>query len=392
MTERSALRDRVLDQVPLGILILGADGVVRFWNSCLENWTSLRRDEVVGTRLADRFTHFGTPSYTTRLQTIFDGGPPAIFSSQLHGSLIPAPLPGGRLRTQHTTVRAIPAGSGAGFDALFAVQDVTDLAQLARRYREVRDRAQQANDELEMFASSVSHDLRAPLRAMQGFASALLEDYGDRFDDLGRDYAERIVASGRRMEQLIEDLLEYSRLSRAELNAEPIELDAVVHQALQACDAGIRESGAQITVRSPLAAVLAHRATAIQIASNLVGNAIKFAQPDKPPQVEVWTEPHGATVRLSIKDNGIGVEEDKQQRIFRMFERLHGVDSYPGTGVGLAIVRRAVERLGGRVGLDSAVGAGSTFWIELAAARPIDPSEAEADPATSTSVAQGTPR
>jgi signal transduction histidine kinase len=255
--------------------------------------------------------------------------------------------------------------------------------KLEQRVAERTAALQEANTELEAFTYSVSHDLRAPLRAMQGFAQALLEDYPDRLDALGQDYAQRIVSAASRMDTLINELLAYSRLSRTELRLQPLSLTTAVEEALAQAEAEIQEKHALVRVEEPLLDVIGHRITLVQVVANLLANAIKFVAPGIQPQVRIWTEEVSRAggerdnyelqimnyelpkVRLWIGDNGIGIAPEHQQRIFRVFERLHGVDSYPGTGIGLAIARKGVERMGGRVGVESQPGQGSRFWIEL---------------------------
>ncbi|MGF1481974.1 MAG: PAS domain S-box protein [Cyanophyceae cyanobacterium] len=240
-------------------------------------------------------------------------------------------------------------------------------AELEQRVAERTQQLQEINQELEAFSYSVSHDLRAPLRALQGFATALLEDYGDCLDSLGQDYAQRLISSANNMEQLIQDLLAYSRLSRAEIQFRSVSIAA----AIAAVCEQIPTDPAQVTVEAPLAEVQANPAILTQVVSNLLTNALKFVAPGVQPQVRIWSETQGEWVRLFVQDNGIGISEQHTARIFKVFERLHSQEAYPGTGIGLAIVRKGVERLGGRVGLESTVGRGSCFWIELpAAARP----------------------
>jgi PAS domain S-box-containing protein len=238
-------------------------------------------------------------------------------------------------------------------------------AELEERVAERTAQLGEANSELEAFAYSVAHDLRAPLRAMQGFSQALIEDYGDRLDAAGRDYAERISGAASDMDLLIHDLLAYSRLSREELKIEPVGLEPAVTEAQAQIGATLRERGGRISVEAPLPEVMGHRGTLVQVTANLLGNAIKFVAPDVEPSVRVWTEPREGCIRLWVKDNGIGIAPEHQERIFRVFERLHGRETYPGTGIGLAIVHRGVERMGGRVGVESAPGRGSRFWVEL---------------------------
>ena len=225
-----------------------------------------------------------------------------------------------------------------------------------------------ANQELDAFSYSISHDLRAPLRAMQGFSEALLEDYGERLDATGHDFARRIVAAGRQMDALIQDLLAYSRLVRAEVSLDGVSLETVVDEACRPLEMGVKERGGEIIVERPLGRVLGHRAVLGQIVTNLLANAVKFTRPDTPPRVRVRSEGGGGRVRLWVEDNGIGIEPQHRERIFRPFERLHGVQQYPGTGIGLAIVQKGATRLGGQAGVESEPGAGSRFWVELALA------------------------
>lgn len=241
-------------------------------------------------------------------------------------------------------------------------------ARVEQRTRALQD----VNAELNAFAYSVSHDLRAPLRSMQGFAEALLEDYGSALDEMGQDYARRIVAASRRMDDLIQDLLAYSRLSRADVELQPVDLAAVVEGAatLAVEQAAARALPALpcIDVEHPLPPVVGHAGVLGRILQNLVGNAVKFVEPGTVPHVRISATSCNGLVRLAIQDNGIGVPAEYQERIFRVFERLHPLEAYPGTGIGLAIVRKGAERLGGRCGVESTPGQGSRFWVELPAA------------------------
>jgi signal transduction histidine kinase len=233
--------------------------------------------------------------------------------------------------------------------------------QVRHRTAELEER----NEELEGFGYSISHDLRAPLRAMQGFSQALLEDSSDRLDDMGKEYAERIVAGAQRMDQLIQDLLAYSRVSRAELRLVPVSLGAITQSVVGELEESLRARGAVMRVDDPLPVVLGHPATLSQVLTNLLGNALKFVPADRTPALRIRAENDNGRIRVWVEDNGIGIAAEHQDRIFRVFERLHGGDDYPGTGIGLAIVRKAVERMGGAVGVESTPGQGSRFWVEL---------------------------
>jgi signal transduction histidine kinase len=247
--------------------------------------------------------------------------------------------------------------------------ELQDLAATLEERVAARTRQlQETNDELEAFSYTVSHDLRAPLRGMQGFAQALLEDHAQALGEEGRYYAERISRSASQMDLLIQDLLSYSRLARADIALETVMLDAAVTQALERVEKDATEHGAEIRVERPLPGVRAHLATLVQVLANLLSNAIKFVRPGEAPRVLVRAEQDGPCVRLWVEDRGIGIQPEHQRKIFGVFERLHGSEAYPGSGIGLAIVKKGTERMGGRVGVESEPGRGSRFWIELARA------------------------
>ncbi|BAZ52210.1 two-component hybrid sensor and regulator [Nostoc sp. NIES-4103] len=276
--------------------------------------------------------------------------------------------------------------------------------ELEQRVAERTAALVEANSELETFGYSVSHDLRAPLRSVQGLAQALQEDYGDQLDSDGQEYIQRIVASAERMDGLIQDLLNYSRLSRAEMKLRLLNLTEIVTYAVAQLEAELRSRQAQVTIEQPFPEVRGHYTTLMQVIVNLLSNAIKFVPPNRQPQIRVWAEmvealeqgcrsagvqgsrgpqsppspsspssppssssPHSPLpkLRLWVEDNGIGIAPEHQERIFNVFERLHSEESYPGSGIGLAIVRKGIDRMGGRVGVESALGQGSRFWIEL---------------------------
>lgn len=227
---------------------------------------------------------------------------------------------------------------------------------------------QESNEELEAFSYSVSHDLRAPVRAMQGFARVLMEDYGPQLDEIARDYLQRIVSGACRMDNLIQDLLVYSRLGHTELSLGPISLKQLIQEIVRQLAPEIESRKAEVSVSDDLPEVVANKMALGQAIENLLSNAMKFMPEGQTPKVRVEAETIGTLVRLWISDNGIGIPEEHQMRVFRVFERLHTAEVYPGTGIGLAIVRKGVERMNGRVGLESGVGKGSRFYIELPAA------------------------
>jgi PAS domain S-box-containing protein len=238
------------------------------------------------------------------------------------------------------------------------------LRTRAEELEQQKAQLQESNEAMEAFTYSVSHDLRAPLRGMWGYATAVLEDYSDKLDSSGRQYVQSIVDGAARMDALIEDLLAYSHLSRTQISVGPVSLSRLVGEAVSQVKKNSKEP-AHIEVLEPLGEVEAHPPTLLQVLVNLLSNAVKFVNPGTRPRVRVHSEISERTVRLWVEDEGIGIAPEHQKRIFQPFERLHGIESYQGTGIGLAIVRKGIERMRGRVGVESTTNQGAKFWFEL---------------------------
>jgi signal transduction histidine kinase len=257
--------------------------------------------------------------------------------------------------------------------------------ELEHRVAERTANLAQSIQSLEGVLYHVAHDLRAPLRSMASFTNILIEEYGPRLDERGRDYARRVSNAAQRMDRLVQDLLAFGRLAHVAVPVARVNLEAEVNLVLARFAEEIETRGAKVEVRGPLPPVKANAGILVQALSNLISNGLKFVPPETQPHLRIFAErkkppvdadekingtaPSGEEfVRLWIEDNGIGIAPEYHERIFRMFERLHAVDTYPGTGIGLAIVRKGMERMGGRVGLESAGSGGSRFWLDLPAA------------------------
>lgn len=226
-----------------------------------------------------------------------------------------------------------------------------------------RRRLEAAHQELESFSYSVAHDLRAPLRAIRVFAEIVLEEPNENLSEQSRDYLKRISEAGTRLDQLLEDLLAYSRVARTDLQLNPVDVEQLIREIIRERPE-FQEPKAVIGIH-PIPPVLGHPAFLTQCVSNLLGNSVKFTEAGVQPKVKIWSEMVGAKVRIWFEDNGIGIDPRHHQQIFELFHRTHHPEQFPGTGVGLAIVRKAVERMGGKVGVASELNHGSRFWVEL---------------------------
>jgi PAS domain S-box-containing protein len=223
---------------------------------------------------------------------------------------------------------------------------------------------QRSNDELQQFAYVASHDLQEPLRMVSSYTQLLARRYGERFDGDAREFMDYIVDGSARMKQLIEDLLAYSRVGTRGREISPTDSGAALSRALVNLRASQEASGAEVT-HDPMPEVVADSAQLTQLFQNLVGNAMKFHAEAK-PRIHVGAETRDRVWVFSVRDNGIGLDPQYADRIFMMFQRLHNKTEYPGTGIGLAICKKIVERHGGRIWVESRPGEGATFAFTLA--------------------------
>ncbi len=245
-----------------------------------------------------------------------------------------------------------------------SIRDVSEdwaLHQLAeRRTREL----QEAVAELEAFTYSVSHDLRTHLVTLGGFASILGTDHRDEMGEKARGYVDRILTASQRMEAFVQDILSYGRVSRAPVRLERVDLGDTLEAVRSSLSEQIAARRGSVRVDGELLSVEADRTLMERVVENLVSNALKFVPDDRTPDVRVGSRRQEGHVRFEIRDNGIGIPSEDVPRAFRAFERLDP-GRFPGTGVGLAIVQKAVERMGGEVGVSSEPGTGSTFYVLL---------------------------
>jgi PAS domain S-box-containing protein len=351
------------------ILSKNLDGVITFWNRGAERMFGYTATEVIGKHVSILFP----PDRVDE--------EPGILERIRRGELIDH-YETIRVRKDGTpldislTVSPIFDAQGRIVGASKIARDITDLKNVERRLanhaseletkvRERTARLEETVAELEAFSYSLSHDMRAPVRAIQSLTEIILADHGSRIPD-AVPLLQRVTRAAARLDRLIRDVLNFARLSRTEINLSPVDTDELVREIVRE-RVEFQPPSADVAVDSPLLPVLAHDASLAQALSNLLDNAIKFVAPGVKPHIRIFTEKNGGRVRLAVRDNGIGIDTEAKRRLFAIFQRLPTAHEYPGTGIGLAIVRRAAERMQGSVGVESAPGLGSTFWLELAA-------------------------
>jgi PAS domain S-box-containing protein len=380
-----------------GALTVLLDGTILYCNSRFAQMVGLPIENVIGASVLRLLEPRQRPFLRTCLRTVPDAGFKAEFAllTDLENEPLPVQLSLNALEIDGVGAVAVVATdlterkkheaallrqneelerrvAESTADLIRANNDLEQARQkLSLEARDLEDEVghrtaelEESVKSLEQFCYTIAHDLRAPLRAMHGFGNALLTDSASTLSETERDYAQRIVKAAARMDDLIRDLLAYGRLNSADLQIVPT--DPV--PLLEECAEGWDSNKGRFEIRGRLPRVLANPIGLKQVFENLLGNALKFVRPGVPPEISVSSEEHEGWVRINIQDNGIGIAPEHHQRVFRVFERL-SPGNYHGTGIGLAIVQKGIERMGGKVGLQSKPGHGSRFWIELPAAR-----------------------
>lgn len=240
----------------------------------------------------------------------------------------------------------------------------TLLRQTYERYRLLAEELKVANAELEQFTSIVSHDLQEPVRTIKSFLSLIDKKVSEgAYDELDR-YVSKSVTAANRMKELIHNLLNYSQLGKNEIIRKTADVTEMIDEALQNLKPAIESTGARVNIRNSVAGVSCDRIQVIQLIQNLVGNALKFTE-NKLPEIEVSCVKENGVIRFSVADNGIGIAKDDMNKVFEIFRRLNTNVDYPGTGIGLAICKKIVDRHKGKIWLESEPGRGTTFYFTL---------------------------
>ncbi len=343
----------LVESAPDAMVAAGRDGRIVFANARAEESFMYGAAELVGRQMEVLIPDHGKAGFGEP-----EGGPPGS-RIDLHGR-----------RKDGTEfpveISLSPLETPDGIIVLYIIRDVTarKLAEEARALATAE--LARSNAELEQFAYVASHDLQEPLRMVSAYVQLFEKRYKGHVDEQADKYIHYAVDGARRMEALIGALLEYSRAGRAELQTEAVDLERVLERVSATLESAIEESQAIVT-HDALPAVRSDETQLVRVFQNLVGNALKFRRPDVPPRVHLSAERRQQRWVFSIRDNGIGIDSAYADRIFVIFQRLHTRAEYPGTGIGLAICKRIVERLGGEIWFESEPGKGTTFFFTLPA-------------------------
>jgi PAS domain S-box-containing protein len=377
----------LLEAAPDAMIISSEDGRISLVNSQVEVMFGFRREELMGQNIRELVPDWtaSSPSLDAHAIAGFATGPSSpkeLWAVRKNKQRFPVEISLSPLQTEEgllftSAIRDITERKKA--DEAIRELNTTLEQRVDERTRELlesNEALRQSNDDLNQFAYAASHDLQEPLRMVALYSQMLQRKYGGELDAETDQYVGFIVGGAKRMEMLLKDLLTYSQTGANMGPAEPIDWEPVMRKVLLNLQASIDQSGAVVSWES-LPTVQAHEVRLVQLLQNIVGNAIKYRS-EQPPKIRIAAERRDADWLFVVEDNGIGIEPEYAPQIFGIFKRLHG-QTYPGTGIGLAICQRIVERYGGRIWVESKPGEGSRFFFTLppAAGRPLDATQEE---------------
>jgi PAS domain S-box-containing protein len=347
-------RSAVVENSSDAIITKDLNSIITSWNKSAERIFGYTADEVIGKPVTILFPPDHINEETEIVKRIRRGELVNHYETvrrRKDGTLIPLSL----------TISPLRGSDGVIIGASKTARDISAQKTYERQLID------QAN-ELEQFAYVASHDLQEPLRKLSIYAELLTKRFHDAGGPEAEKYAGFISDAVTRMHKLISELLDYSRASRSELKLEPVNLENAARGVLNDLEVAIRENGATVNI-APMPAALGNPFQMHQLFQNLIGNAVKFRGKDA-PRIDVSARVENNEIVVAVRDNGIGIEPQYQDRVFRVFQRLHSAGKYPGTGIGLAICKKIVERHGGKIWLESAPGKGTTVFFTLPAAPP----------------------
>jgi PAS domain S-box-containing protein len=360
VVDRKAAEERfrlIVETALDAVVTMNAAGTITGWSPQAETVFGWSHKEVFGRSLADTIIpERYREAHRRGLERFLATGKSSMLNQRFelsaldrHGTEFPVEL----------AITVLHSGDAPSFSAF--VRDITER-------KRIDDDLRRSNADLEQYAYIASHDLQEPLRMVTSYTELLAERYRGQLDHKAAKFIHYITDGAKRMQRLVTDLLTYSRVGALGIALKPVSAEVVVRNVLNSLGPFIRETGATIEITAPLPAVMADEVQLMQLLQNLIGNALKFRSV-RPPRVVIDAVACDSRWRFSVQDNGIGIDVRYTERIFQMFQRLHEKERYEGSGIGLAIAKRIVERHDGRIWLESTVGAGTTFFFTLSPAR-----------------------
>lgn len=354
----------LIELAPDGIITMNLRGFVTSANRAYYQITGYTEEEIIGRHFVklDIIRFDEVPKYLKLLGSIVRGRVPKTFEFEYKTK-------SGETRWGEAHVKLVNIGL-LQREIITVLRDVTERREMERRQEELLKDLERSNQDLDDFTYAVSHDLKAPLRTIESFSEFLLEDYCDSLDETGREYLQRMRDSARRMKELTDDLLQLSRVGRKHVEEEEVDLNSVLGNIKLDFEGQVRERPFRVVV-GEMPVIRTQKVWLQQIFINLIGNGLKFNESQE-PTVWVGHEDGGDHHHFSVRDNGIGIDPKYHDRIFKIFERLHGQDEYPGTGAGLTICRKIVDLWRGRIWLESEPGKGTTFHFTIPKESKVD--------------------
>jgi PAS domain S-box-containing protein len=381
----------ILDPIPEGIFVINQNGKVLFWNRCLENWSGIQSAEIIDQPITQYLRHFKEPPYHDRLQSIFQNGPPAIFSSQLHKHIIPCPLQDGSLRILHTIVTPyLMSGEEAPY-ALFTIQDVTDQTSRVKEYNllhknlmvEIQQRkeaeskmlkakqeAEKANLAKSTFLSQMSHELRTPLNSILGFSQLMQIDSQNPLNGQQNENLNHAISAGKHLLELINEVLDLAKIEAGKITLKmtPVLIQNVVNEVVSLSQPATLPNNISLNVSGldqPDLFINGDYLRIKQILLNLISNAIKFNKPNGSVNIH-FSVVENEKLILRVEDTGSGFSPENLLRLFTPFERFEaGNTPIEGTGIGLTISKKLAQAMNGDITVTSTLGEGSIFSLEL---------------------------
>ena len=341
--ENVTLNCQILDSVPVGLCMLRSDWIVLFWNRHLERHTNIAKSEIVGSSLLVHFNQLNPKPFEYYWYKIFKDREEVHFSVLLNpekNSHSPAQKLSG---SEQVTLTPISAIAGEEIYALLTLRPPVP----PNNGCDALTLSDEQQGELEQLIDRIAHDLGEPLRMVVNFGELLAQRYSEQLDSTGKKMIFFAVDGARRMQEMIDGLLMYSRLKSRYQPPQPIDAQTALEQTMMDLESLIVKTEAQITA-TPLPRVMADRQKLAQVFSILIENAIKY-RGDRPPKIQITARPQADVWEFSVRDNGIGIDAKSHRDILKIFHRLHSRQDYPGIGMGLAIAKRIVELYGGRI-------------------------------------------